>query len=293
MEIKAKLYPYPVLAYFSHDYSDDSSFSVTAVPEVDGFKQRIIFTAELNNEGLNKLIQEGQAEIIYHLECAQTGYRDVLHVKDKVTIYPISEDKVSGKLQVCPFVIACKNISHYTNESFVEDLKGMSFAIEDGNVLALSKQINVKIKKKTDDLRNLPSIINVVINGDPSEDYMVVNYDGSLINVMLPDEEWNRVDTLSKNNRLTPVFNCMIAIPAISYVLSKLQKMSAYDRQALDDGNIIWYDCIKRSLLRNFKIDIESEDFEALDSFKMAQQLVNGPLNNALKALSTEGGEQE
>ena len=85
----------------------------------------------------------------------------------------------------------------------------------------------------------------------------------------------------------------MIAIPAISYVLSKLQKMSAYDRQALDDGNIIWYDCIKRSLLRNFKIDIESEDFEALDSFKMAQQLVNGPLNNALKALSTEGGEQE
>lgn len=291
MEIKAKLYPYPVLAYFSHDYCPESSFVVSAVPRVDGYKQRIIFTAVLNNDGLTELINSGKAEIIYHLECAQTGYREVLHVKEMVTVYLIPENKVSGKLQVCPFVVACENLVKYTNEAFTSDLKGMSFEIEKGNVLALSKQINVKVKKKTDDLRNLPSIINVVLNGDNTEDYMIVNYDGSLINVMLPDEEWNRVDTLSRNNRLAPVFNCMIAIPAISYVLSKLQRMSASDRQAYDDGSIIWYDCIKRSLLKNFKIDIESKDFEGLDAFKMAQQLVNGPLNNALKALSSEGGE--
>ena len=291
MEIKAKLYPYPILAYYSHDYAPDSHFIVSAVPEVEGFKQKIIFSADLNDKGLNELIHAGKAEIIYHLECAQTGYREVLHVSDTVTVYPVEENKVSGKLQVCPFVIAREKLPDYTNESFDQDLKGMTFEIEEGNILALSKQINVKVKKKTDDLRNLPSIINVVLNGDNKEDYMVIDYDGSLINVMLPDEEWNRVDTLSKNDRLNPVFNCVIAIPAISYVLSKLQRMSASERQALDDGNIIWYDCIKRSLLKNFKIDIESEDFESLDSLRMAQQLVNGPLNNALKALSTEGGE--
>ena len=120
---------------------------------------------------------------------------------------------------------------------------------------------------------------------------MIVNYDGNLINVMLPDEEWNRVETLANNPKLASVFNCMIAVPTISYVLSKLQKMTPSERQNFDDDNKIWYDCIKRSLLKNFNIDVEGNDFENMDSFKLAQQLVNGPLNDALKALATGGDE--
>ena len=291
MEIKTRIYPYPILAYYAHDFKDGSVFEVNPIPEIDGFRQKVTLTATLTNSDLQQMLDTGKAEMIYHLECAQTGYRGILPATGITTTYEIPEVKVSGRLQICPFIIAKEDIPKYTNSDFEEDLQGMFFSIEQGNILALAKQINVKVKKKTDDLRNLPSIINIVLNADAKEDYMIVNYDGNLINVMLPDEEWNRVETLANNPKLASVFNCMIAVPTISYVLSKLQKMTPSERQNFDDDNKIWYDCIKRSLLKNFNIDVEGNDFENMDSFKLAQQLVNGPLNDALKALATGGDE--
>ena len=291
MEIKAKLYPYPILAYYAQDYKPTSEFTVSAVPKVDGFKQEIVLTASLKNTDLQNLLIQDKAEMIFHLECAQTGYREILHVTGTTTILPIIDAKISGKLQICPFILAKVDIDNYTNSDLEDDLIGIPFSVEKGNILAVAKQINVKVKKKTDDLRNLPSIINVMLNGDSNEKYMIVDYDGKLINVLLPDEEWNRVDTLSQNNALTPIFNCMIAIPALSFVLSQLQKMSPGERQAIDDDNRIWYDSIKRSLLNNFGIDIEGTDFENANALKLAQQLVNGPLNDAL--INLAGGDSQ
>ena len=286
MEIRTKLYPYPVLAYYTNDFKKGNVFSVEAIPEIDGFKQQLVFNMTLKNPDLQSLITEGKAEIIYHLECAQTGYREYLSVSEPTTVYPIKEANISGRLQVCPFILAKCDLDNYTNSEVVDELSGLSFQVETGNILAVAKQINVKVKKKTDDLRSLPSIINVILNGDSTEKYMVIDYDGKLINVLLPDEEWNRIDTLSANNALRPVINCLIAVPALSFVLSRLQRMSVSDRQSLDDDERTWYDCIKRSLLNIFKIDVESTDFDNMDALKLAQQLVNGPLNHALQCLS-------
>ena len=71
------MYPYPVLAYYSDDYKD-GSFDTTIDLQKDGYNIRIDFMASLTNEGLKKLIHDGQARYVYHLECAQTGFREVV-----------------------------------------------------------------------------------------------------------------------------------------------------------------------------------------------------------------------
>ena len=48
MEIRHKLYPYPVLSYYSDDY-ENSSFDVVIAPQQDGYNIRINFLAELDN----------------------------------------------------------------------------------------------------------------------------------------------------------------------------------------------------------------------------------------------------
>ena len=65
MEIRYKLYPYPVLAYYSDDYKD-GSFEATIDLRKDGYNIRIDFMASLTNEGLKRLIQTGQARYAYH-----------------------------------------------------------------------------------------------------------------------------------------------------------------------------------------------------------------------------------
>ena len=51
MEIRYKLYPYPVLSYYSDDYGG-SSFEVNIDAKRDGYNLRIDFSASLKNEEL-------------------------------------------------------------------------------------------------------------------------------------------------------------------------------------------------------------------------------------------------
>lgn len=71
MEIRYKLYPYPVLAYYSDDYKD-GSFEATIDLRKDGYNIRIDFMASLTNEGLKRLIQTGQARYAYDCTTAIT-----------------------------------------------------------------------------------------------------------------------------------------------------------------------------------------------------------------------------
>ena len=146
MEIRYKLYPYPVLAYYSDDYID-SGFDVIVDAKHEGYNIRIDFMAEVRNEELERLIAESAAKIIYHLECAQTGFRMALQVDTNEYTYVVSDKDVCGKLQICPFIAAAKDIPAYVNKSFHEDYRGFKFAIEAGCVMAVGRQVNSILKK--------------------------------------------------------------------------------------------------------------------------------------------------
>lgn len=82
MEIKYKLYPYPVLSSYSNDYRT-GSFDVAIDVVRDGYDLRIDFLATLTCQSLLNCIKQGTAKFVYHLECAQTGFRTVIQT-DKV-----------------------------------------------------------------------------------------------------------------------------------------------------------------------------------------------------------------
>ena len=109
MEIRYKLYPYPVLAYYSDDYKD-GSFDTTIDLQKDGYNIRIDFMASLTNEGLKKLIHDGQARYVYHLECAQTGFREVVTTEKVAESRVLSDKKICGKLQISATVSYCARL---------------------------------------------------------------------------------------------------------------------------------------------------------------------------------------
>jgi len=169
MEIRYKLYPYPVLAYYSDDYKD-GSFDTTIDLQKDGYNIRIDFMASLTNEGLKKLIQDGRAQYVYHLECAQTGFRKVVTTGNVVESCVLSDKKICGKLQICPFIVAAQDITGYSNPGFHDDYNGATFDIEAGCVLAVGKQVNATITKEAEDLANTPSVFSIIRNADPLQE---------------------------------------------------------------------------------------------------------------------------
>lgn len=67
MEIKYKLYPYPVLSSYSDDYKA-GSFDATIDVVRDGYNYRLDFLATLTCQSLLKRIKNGDAKYVYHLE---------------------------------------------------------------------------------------------------------------------------------------------------------------------------------------------------------------------------------
>ena len=88
MEIKYKLYPYPVLSSYSDDYKN-GSFDVTIDPVRDGYNIRLDFLATLTCQSLLECLKRGDAKYVYHLECAQTGFRTVVQTDEISTFFTV------------------------------------------------------------------------------------------------------------------------------------------------------------------------------------------------------------
>ncbi|MFZ2538740.1 MAG: hypothetical protein WAX04_07550 [Oscillospiraceae bacterium] len=283
MEIRHKLYPYPVMSYYSDDYVD-SSFDTVITPVRDGYNIRVDFLAEVNNAGISDLLVSGKAKIVYHLECAQTGYREAVSTSKNELSHVIVNKTISGRLQVCPFIVAETDISEYVNQNFHEDYRGFKFTIEEGCVMAVGKQVNINVDKEISDLSNTPSVFSIIKNDDELALGMVVNFNSKKIVIKLPERDFSNFKSLKGQALIQSVLNSLVVIPALTYVLEEVSKREPDERY--EYSSYAWYQAIKRALANKFSCDIESEKFTDRNMLETAQKLINVPLSDALQTLS-------
>lgn len=294
MEIKYKLYPYPVLAEYSDDYRT-GAFEVNIDLTKEGYDVKAHFLATLTSASLKKLILEGKAKFVYHLECAQTGFRKV-HITDKIdAVETLSNKEVSGKLQICPFVVAVEDIEEYTSPEFHTDYDGLSFKVEAGCVMAVGRMVTADIIKDIDDLANTPSVFSIIRNADATCKQMLVDFSGRKIVIKLPLNDYYSYKTLSNNPQAQSILNSLTVIPALTYVLSELKLLSVEERQ--ENGDNLWYKTVRKALLTQFECDIESADFSNQNTIELAQKLINDPISDAFSMLTSgfgaSGGDDE
>lgn len=284
MFIKNKLYPYPVLSSYSDDYKC-GSFDVEVGIIRDGYNLIINFCASLTSEGMLELIKSGRAKYVFHLECAQTGFRTAVQTNKPSEEYPLLSKSINGKLQICSFVVASSDIKDYSNQDFHDDYSGLHFDIEEGCVLAVSKMVVVNISKEIDEPSNTSSIFNVIMNTDRNCHEMLVDMTGRKILVMLPLNDYYCCKQLQKTPLAQPILNAMTIIPALIYVLEELKSYSSQDLADVED--ILWFRVLKKTLRKQFGIDMESDDFRNQNIVALAQKLINSPISDAFKVLAT------
>jgi len=287
MEIKYKLYPYPVLSTYSDDYKT-GEFDVTIDIVRDGYNLRVDFLATLTSPSLMELIKNGQAKYVYHFECAQTGFRTIVQTERTSEVFPLLSKQINGKLQICPFIVAVKDIVGYSSADFHDDYSGCSFDIEAGCVLAVGKMATIDISKDIDDLANTPSIFSIIRNADASCKQMLVDYSGRKILIKLPLDDYYSYKQLSKTPQAQAILNSLTVIPALTYVLEELRGLSINER--MENSDTLWYKTLSRTLLTQFDCDIESDSFDSQNCLELAQKLINDPVSDAFKMLTSSFG---
>lgn len=294
MEIKYKLYPYPVLSSYSNDYKA-GKFNVDIDVVRDGYNLRVDFMATLTSSSLSELIKNGKAKYVYHLECSQTGFRTVIQTDQISETYTVLSKSVNGKLQICSFIVAVEDVVGYSSPDFHEDYQGIPFDIEAGCVMAVGKMTTADISKDIDDLANTPSIFSIIRNADTSCKQMLVDMDSRKIIIKLPLNEYYSYKQLSKTPEAQPILNAITVIPALVYVLEELKKQPVDERA--QNSDFLWYKTLSKVLLSQFDCDIEGTDFESCNCMEIAQKLINNPIEDAFKVLTSSfgasGGDEE
>ena len=287
MEIKYKLYPYPVLSSYSNDYGN-GAFDVAIDIVRDGYDLRIDFLATLTCQSLQDCIKQGIAKFVYHLECAQTGFRTVVQTDKVSEVYTLLNKAVNGKLQICPFVVAVDDLKGFTSPDFHEDYQGIAFDIEAGCVMAVGKMVTVDISKDIDDLANTPSIFNISKNPDESCKQMLVDMSQRKIIIKLPLSDFYSYKALSATPLAQPILNSLTVVPALVYVLEELRALPIQERS--ENSDTLWYKVLSKALLTQFDCDIESEEFNNQNCLVLAQKLINNPVSDAFTFLTSSFG---
>ena len=287
MEIKSKLYPYPVLSYYSNDYGT-GNFNVNITVESDGYDLRIDFLATLTCQSLQDCIKQGVAKYVYHLECAQTGFRKVIQTEKVSEAYTLLSKEVNGTLQICPFIVAVNDLKSYTSHDFHEDYKGVAFDIEAGCVMAVGKMVTVDISKDIDELANIPSIFNISKNTDENCKQMLVDMSQRKIMIKLPLNDFYSCKALNATPLAQPILNSLTVVPALVYVLEELRALPIQERS--ENFDTLWYKVLSKALLTQFDCDIESEAFNNQNFLELAQKLINNPVTDAFNFLTSSFG---
>ncbi|WP_299324615.1 hypothetical protein [uncultured Gemella sp.] len=277
MKLRSDLFPYPVLSNELDDYIN-SSFEVEINQEkISVNRIKLSFEYKLDNAELNSLIEEEKASFAIHIEGESSSYRKLAYLtKDEYKYSVELESKTTPKKLFVNFmVIAKEKIHNYSNKNFNKDYYGDDLVIEQiekGSILAYDTMAELNIDFSNDDNGSLKSMIRVA---EFDENYMEVDFDSDVIQINLPKKSYIAYVNLSNSSQeRQKLLLVTIILPALTMAIEKIKYGEI-------DETVEWVVSLGY-LLKKINLDIESIRDSDYNSMKIAQQLLDCPLENVL-----------
>ena len=280
MQIKPRLYPHPVLAWFSDDYRNAMFQPAFEVGGNKGF-YKIRMTCKTSSKSLNRLISEGRAAFAIHVECPATRYRALFMATDESFEVDIAVADIDAKVEVCRLIVATQEILNYASDEFHEDFTGRSFRLIKGDSLAVAEDITFYADKKSDELAKLPSIFSIRRSNDNEAPPLSVDPSADRIAVWLSPSAHDRFTSLNSDELLRSTLSASVLVPALVLVLEKM--MHDEERESLMD--LRWYRTIARKL-KDLDLDAERLADSGESSVVLSNKLIGDPLSNSLEDLT-------
>ena len=283
MEIKYKLYPYPVLWDKNDDYKKPSKFSVEVEPKEDFKNIKLKINFLLKDKEIEKLIKENKAEYVVHIEGSSTYFREIISTKETEISYVLKDRDILGRLQVNFFILARQDIKNYKNDNFNEDYSSETFNLKKGNIIAIADGYRFDIEKNDDELGKISSIFSICKKETVEQTGMTVDMSYEKIRIGLNITDYVNYSQLSQNPNKVDSVNSIIIFPALIYIFEQLKK----DFTETDYTEYKWFRALENIFKKNGQ-ELNKELLENEISIDLAQRVLNYPIERAFNSLTNE-----
>lgn len=239
MEIRNRLFPYPVLCEDTDDYVS-GEFYVDAKLVEQGLNDILVqFDMHLDNPGLQSLINTGKAEFVIHMECSSTAFRTVIRTFSNTEKYRIMNSRVNGDINLLGMIVSKEKIGHYSNLALNEDYDDITLTLDKASILAYHNMDPIHIAKNYEELAERDSIFSVVkqVRMDQNEHNTIkFSLDTDRIKILVDDDLYTSYITYKGNGAMQPLMSSILVMPALTFMMEVLRS------EGIDDyASCYWF----------------------------------------------------
>lgn len=276
MNINNRLFSYPILTDdgISNDYKS-AIFDVASSYKVNVGGLSLSYHINLDCPELAKLVYDGMAEFVIHVECTETSYRQVYTARVQDVNISLPYTNIRGNIEQLAMIIVKQPITDFVCSDWSEDFEDISFNFDRGTILAYQNLATIHIEKKLEEFKDASSIFIVCKAG--KDDLMDVILDEDKIVVKLSEKDYQTFGTYGNRRDLQSIFHAMIIFPALVYALEELSIDGASERYQ----DRLWYRVISNAYKKIGKsLEIELND-RSKSPVQLAQELMELPVTKA------------
>lgn len=232
-------------------------------------------------QDLEKMILNGQAEYVIHLECTTTAYREVLYSVSNYIEHEIPIGRVNGRLEAVAFIILKKRVTNFYSEDWVEDFNGVTFDLLQGSILAYKNLESLLLTKDYEEFSNANSIFTVYKRITDDDKPAEISLDSSKIRIGLGTRDYDTYARYSVKTELQAIFNSMLILPALVYVFEELKQENGEELYR----NKEWFLALEKSYAKR-GISLMDEVLNSdKESYQLAQEAMELPISKALNQI--------
>lgn len=252
-------YPHPVLTGANDDYTDCSfELSWTSEPVISGENIELGLKYTLVSEELNRLIKEGSAKVVVHVESKTAAFRKLFDFDSSKTelAVVIKNSDVNRELKVSGFIVAKKEIYPFKPDERNKEIFGnIIFQIRTGDILAISNFYIVSLDSY-DPLADRPSIFRIRKKEDANSEIEVDFMTDAKITIYLNSETYDAYQKLYAAPDTRLFLSSFLAAPVLTEVLFYIKDASLDDLEDIKTKK--WYQVIYRRL-QDLNINLGNE----------------------------------
>lgn len=288
MRIGKKLFPYPTLNNSKNiSCFKNCDFSLE-YEDYDDSENLVLKNAHIvvNDEAINKLLDESKVKATVIVECSATIYRkhfDIGRIQKDI-IVPISN--LREQVVISCFIYANENFE-FISPNFLDDYDGYSFEIEKYDIIAIDDGFTTRIEYDEEKDKKVSSIFSIIKDERITDKIMVFEPTARKIIIHLPEEQFGCYENMKNNDNYRELFFSILTIPALIYCLQNIQDRLLYNEETLDNIRIDfkWFESIEVAYQNLMNVQLTDELFKKTNVSMLSQQLMNNASVTAISDL--------
>ena len=279
-----RLFTYPVLANGRDDYKT-CKFTAEINPSSDAANNiRFEISCRTDCAEINRLIANGDAEYLLHVECPSTIYRKVTMSSFENFSCTIPLACVKKEIDIIAFIVACRDVKDFFCGDWNEDFSGLNFSLPKSSPLAYQKFQPMILPDDENIFKNVASIFSVYQRAVDDNEPFDVRLSDEKIKIGLNAKDYDLYRRYCPTPTLQPILNAMIILPVLVYVFDELKLEGSFELY----GAKGWFLSLKAAYRRR---KINFEEYILRDentSIKLAQEVMNLPITRALESIAED-----